>query len=177
MNTEIFKQAGAVSLQNNQVKNNFNEIFYARKQALSKIFVGNDRNTNHFKEIATIKGVNFLDDSQSTKPNMTWYSLTGINQSVIWIAGGNMLQQSLYSLQQVAKEKVRILINIGNSDLIRPFEGIVKTIISVENIYQAVEIAYNYASAGEAVLYSPACGNNNETKQNSRDYFLAINAI
>jgi UDP-N-acetylmuramoylalanine--D-glutamate ligase len=118
------------------------------------------RNVEHRLEpVARIKGVDFINDSKATNVNSAWYALESMEPGVIWIAGGVDKGNDYSQLQELVKEKVRLIICLGtdNRRIHDAFSKDVEMIVNTQSASEAVNIAYNLARKGETVLLSPAC--------------------
>lgn len=117
------------------------------------------RNAPHRMEpVATIDGVEFINDSKATNVDAAYYAL-GTYPAIIWIAGGKDKGNNYDVLKQYATERVKALVCLGkdNSKLINYFDGIIPSIEDTHSISDAVRTAHNLASKGDKVLLSPAC--------------------
>ena len=118
------------------------------------------KNAAHrLEEVATIKGIRFINDSKATNVDSVWYALDSMNAQVIWIAGGIDKGNEYAVLDDLVQRKVRSLVCLGtdNSKLHRAFERKIHQIIDTNNITDAVEKAFELAKEGDVVLLSPAC--------------------
>jgi UDP-N-acetylmuramoylalanine--D-glutamate ligase len=109
--------------------------------------------------VATIKGIDFINDSKATNVNSTWYALESMRKPVILIMGGVDKGNDYEMLKDLVAEKVKAIVCMGldNTKINEAFSDIVPLIVNTENTYDAVKTAYHFANKGEAVLLSPAC--------------------
>jgi UDP-N-acetylmuramoylalanine--D-glutamate ligase len=109
--------------------------------------------------VASIHGVDYINDSKATNVNSTWFALESMHKTVIWIAGGLDKGNDYLSLEPLVEAKVRAIICLGkdNRKLKSTFSDKVEHIIEVQTADDAVKAAYSLARRGEAVLLSPAC--------------------
>lgn len=118
------------------------------------------KNIEHRLEfVASIKGVDYINDSKATNVNSAWYALESMKKPVIWIAGGVDKGNDYESLIPLVKEKVRILICLGKNNIAlhQAFSKHVDLVINTTSAKEAVQVAYGMANKNEAVLLSPAC--------------------
>lgn len=118
------------------------------------------KNVEHRLEfVARVKGMDFINDSKATNVNAAWYALESMNKSVIWIAGGVDKGNDYELLKPLVKDKVRIIICLGenNLKLHKAFRKDVDMMINATSAKEAVDLAYGLGQNGEAVLLSPAC--------------------
>lgn len=109
--------------------------------------------------VASIHGIEFINDSKATNVNSTWYALESTNRKIVWIAGGIDKGNDYSLISDLVKDKVKMIICLGvNNDSIRKyFAGDVETIVETRSIEEAVKAGYHMAKRGETVLLSPAC--------------------
>jgi UDP-N-acetylmuramoylalanine--D-glutamate ligase len=106
-----------------------------------------------------VHGIEFINDSKATNVNSTWYALESIRKPIVWIAGGIDKGNDYTMLQPLVKEKVKAIVCLGkdNSRLHTAFEGMIKNMVDVFSMEEAVKSAYYLARNGDTVLLSPAC--------------------
>ncbi len=109
--------------------------------------------------VATINGVDYINDSKATNVDATYFALLSISQPVVWIAGGKDKGNDYSRLLPLVQQKVKAVICLGvdNEKLLRVFESLVPTIRETRTMQQAVTWAAELAQPGMAVLLSPAC--------------------
>ena len=109
--------------------------------------------------VATVRGVEFINDSKATNINSTWYALESMRQPTILILGGVDKGNDYSLIEDLVKEKVKAIVCLGidNSKIQKAFEDIVPTIIETESANEAVQKAFLLADKGDIVLLSPAC--------------------
>ena len=118
------------------------------------------KNIEHRLEyVATVKGVDYINDSKATNVNSAWYALESMKKPVIWIAGGIDKGNDYKSLEPLVKDKVRILICLGKNNIAlhQAFSKHVDMIINTTSAREAVRVANGMSYKNEAVLLSPAC--------------------
>ncbi|MBC8079554.1 MAG: UDP-N-acetylmuramoyl-L-alanine--D-glutamate ligase [Gorillibacterium sp.] len=110
--------------------------------------------------------VTFINGSKATNPAATIKDLEAFERSIVLIAGGLDRGMAYDDLTPYFRDKVRVLIALGETKekLCRVAEEagiqIVRMITETDPIYAmqgAVDLASNEALAGEVVLLSPAC--------------------
>jgi UDP-N-acetylmuramoylalanine--D-glutamate ligase len=118
------------------------------------------QNIEHRLEVvATIHGVEFINDSKATNINSTWYALESMTNPVVWIVGGVDKGNDYNILKDLVKQKVHAIVCLGkeNRKIISSFTGVVPTIIETSSAAEAVAKAYKLSNQGDTVLLSPAC--------------------
>ena len=114
---------------------------------------------HRMEPVATIKGVEFINDSKATNVNSTWYALESMEKPVVLILGGVDKGNDYAILKELVAEKVKAIVCMGtdNSKIHEAFTSVVPQIVNTENAKDAVEAAFHFAGKGDVVLLSPAC--------------------
>ena len=114
---------------------------------------------HRMEKIATIKGVDYINDSKATNVDAAYYALDAMQQTIVWIAGGQDKGNDYEVLKPLIKAKARVMICLGaeNSKLIENFGKLVEEVREADTAEKAVALAETLALPGEAVLLSPAC--------------------
>lgn len=118
------------------------------------------QNVEHRLEyVATIHGVEFINDSKATNVNSTWYALESIEGKIIWIVGGIDKGNDYNILKSMVKDKVKAIVCLGvdNQKIYKSFADVVQDIYETRSAEEAVKTAYSLANHGDTVLLSPAC--------------------
>lgn len=118
------------------------------------------QNVEHRLEfVATIRGVDYINDSKATNVNSAWYALESMDKPTIWVVGGVDKGNDYNMLKELVKSKVRIIVCLGvdNTRIHEAFGTDVDMIINTSSAQEAVHVASKMAKTGEAVLLSPAC--------------------
>ncbi|MCD6490431.1 MAG: UDP-N-acetylmuramoyl-L-alanine--D-glutamate ligase [Thermodesulfobacterium sp.] len=108
--------------------------------------------------IGEFGGIYFINDSKATNVDATLQALKSLPSSVILILGGIHKGASYSPLIPYIKEKVRILILMGESRFIiaEELNGFTETYMS-ETLHDATLLAIKCAKPGDIILLSPAC--------------------
>jgi UDP-N-acetylmuramoylalanine--D-glutamate ligase len=108
--------------------------------------------------VASIRGVEFINDSKATNLNSVWYALESMKKPVVLILGGVDKGNNYNEILELVKEKVKTIVCLGkdNSNIHQAFNGVVPIVESDDTI-EAVRLAYENAEPGDCVLLSPAC--------------------
>jgi UDP-N-acetylmuramoylalanine--D-glutamate ligase len=109
--------------------------------------------------VATIGGIDFINDSKATNVNSTWYALEGMEKPVVLILGGVDKGNDYRILNDLVKEKVHAIVCLGvsNERIHKAFGDIVPEMIDASSAADAVGKSYQLAHKGDVVLLSPAC--------------------
>ncbi len=118
------------------------------------------QNVEHrLERVATVNGVEFINDSKATNVNSTWYALESMSKPVIWVAGGTDKGNDYKALRDLVKEKVKAIVCLGvdNEKIHQAFGDIVENIVDTNSADACVNAGYAIAEQGDVVLLSPAC--------------------
>src|SRR5688572_4994587 len=118
------------------------------------------KNAPHrLESVATIKGVEFVNDSKATNVDSVVYGLGSYEKSLIWIAGGVDKGNDYNIIKDEVKKKVKVLICLGkdNTKLRKAFGDVLEHIYETQSVTELVHKALEVAQAGDVVLLSPAC--------------------
>jgi UDP-N-acetylmuramoylalanine--D-glutamate ligase len=114
---------------------------------------------HRLEHVATINGIDFINDSKATNINSVWYALESQNKPVIWIAGGVDKGNNYDEIMELVKAKVKAIVCLGtdNTKLLEAFSGVVDRIVETRSAKDAVAVAHSLGKKGDVVLLSPAC--------------------
>jgi UDP-N-acetylmuramoylalanine--D-glutamate ligase len=118
------------------------------------------KNAPHrLESVATINGVEFVNDSKATNVDSVVYGLGSYTGPLIWIAGGIDKGNDYSLIAEEVRRKVRVLICLGkeNEKLRRAFDTIVSEIYETQSVIELVQLALRVSKPGDVVLLSPAC--------------------
>ncbi len=109
--------------------------------------------------VATVRGVEFINDSKATNVNSTWFALESMEKPTILILGGVDKGNDYSLITDLVKEKVKAIICLGtdNRKIHEAFGNIVSPIVNTGSALEAVHAAFLFAEKGDVVLLSPAC--------------------
>ena len=109
--------------------------------------------------VATVRNVQYVNDSKATNVNSCWYALQSMKTPVVLIIGGTDKGNDYSEIEKLVMEKARALIFMGldNKPLHAFFDGKIQTIADVESMEDALKAAYRLAKPGDTVLLSPCC--------------------
>lgn len=114
---------------------------------------------HRMEKVATVKGIDFINDSKATNVNSAWFALESMDKPVTLILGGVDKGNDYDLIKEMVAEKVKAIVCLGidNEKIHEAFEGIVSTIIDTTSASEAVKAAYEISEKGDVVLLSPAC--------------------
>jgi UDP-N-acetylmuramoylalanine--D-glutamate ligase len=114
---------------------------------------------HRMEHVATIRSVEFINDSKATNVNSTWYALESMTKPTILIMGGVDKGNDYSLISELVREKVKAIICLGteNRKIHEAFGNLVSTIANSSSAVEAVQTAFHFANKGDVVLLSPAC--------------------
>ena len=114
---------------------------------------------HRMEHVATVRGVEFINDSKATNVNSTWYALESMTKPTILILGGVDKGNDYSLIAELVKEKVKAIICLGtdNVKIHEAFGNIVSQIVDTNNTEGAVQGAFHFSGKGDVVLLSPSC--------------------
>ncbi|MEP6594975.1 MAG: UDP-N-acetylmuramoyl-L-alanine--D-glutamate ligase [Ginsengibacter sp.] len=159
MNVEDFAIKGKHNQYNTMAAGLAAFIMDIRKEKI-RVAVQTFTSLEHRMEpVATIRGVEFINDSKATNVNSTWYALESMTKPVILILGGIDKGNDYSFIKDLVKEKVKAIVCMGvdNRKIHEAFGNQVELIVNTNNAKDAVQSAFHFADKGDVVLLSPAC--------------------
>lgn len=114
---------------------------------------------HRLEKVASVRGVNFINDSKATNVNSCWYALKSMKTKVILILGGKDKGNDYSEIEDLVRSKAKAVVCLGadNSKLHAFFDAKVAVIEDTNSMEDAVKKAYSLASEGDTVLLSPCC--------------------
>ena len=130
-----------------------------RKEKIRESFTSFEGLEHRLEFVATVRGVEFINDSKATNVNSVWFALESMKKPTILILGGQDKGNDYSEIAELVREKVKAIICMGidNTPIVNFFKGIVADITETQTAKDAVLAAYAHAETGDAVLLSPAC--------------------
>ena len=134
-------------------------VFEVKDSVIRQSLIDFENIEHRLEYVLKVHGIDFINDSKATNVNASWYALESMNKDVVWIAGGVDKGNDYHQLVEMAKEKVKAIICLGqnNEKIIGAFKSVVDTIVQASSMQEAVNLSYDLANNGDAVLLSPAC--------------------
>jgi UDP-N-acetylmuramoylalanine--D-glutamate ligase len=113
---------------------------------------------HRMEPVATVRGVEFINDSKATNVNSTWFALESMTKPTVLILGGIDKGNDYSLIMDLVKEKVKAIVCLGtdNSKIHDAFDKEVK-VVDTASADDAVHAAFHLATIGDVVLLSPAC--------------------
>jgi UDP-N-acetylmuramoylalanine--D-glutamate ligase len=108
--------------------------------------------------IRELDGVKYINDSKGTNVGAVIKSIESFDVPVILIAGGRDKAGDFIALKNLAGEKVKVVVLIGEAavKIEHALRDVTKTVMAGD-LKEAVKIARASAKEGDVVLLSPAC--------------------
>jgi UDP-N-acetylmuramoylalanine--D-glutamate ligase len=130
-----------------------------RKEKLRESFTRFKGLAHRLEYVATIRGVDFINDSKATNVNSVWFALESMDKPTILILGGQDKGNDYTEIIELVKHKVKAIVCLGvnNQPIHDAFDSVVDTIIETGSATEAVHAAYACAENGDVVLLAPAC--------------------
>ena len=130
-------------------------LVQARQQHLS----GQQGGPHSLEHVATVNGVDYINDSRSTSLDTTLQAMSDLNRPVVWISGTLPAEIGQWHIPEFLRERVVALVLFGKPgglgiEALKPFT---EHMYTAEELRTAVFVARELAREGEAVLFSPAC--------------------
>lgn len=109
--------------------------------------------------VATVRGVDFINDSKATNVNSLWFALESMENPVVLIMGGVDKGNDYSAIRDLVKEKVKAIICLGvdNAPIQEALSNDTPVMVDTRSMKDAVEAAFHHAAKGDVVLLSPAC--------------------
>jgi UDP-N-acetylmuramoylalanine--D-glutamate ligase len=103
---------------------------------------------HRMETVATIKGVEFINDSKATNTNSTWFALESMTKPTILILGGVDKGNDYSFLKDLVKEKVKAIVCMGidNRKIHEAFGNDVGLMVNTNNAKDAVQAAFHFAN-------------------------------
>ncbi len=114
---------------------------------------------HRMEPVATVRGVEFINDSKATNVNSTWYALESMTKPTILILGGVDKGNDYSLIADLVKNKVKAIICLGtdNRKIHEAFGNMISPIVNTGSALEAVHAAFHFSEKGDVVLLSPAC--------------------
>jgi UDP-N-acetylmuramoylalanine--D-glutamate ligase len=159
MNVEDFAVKGKHNQYNTMAAGISSAVMGIRKEKIRDAIQTFEGLEHRMFSVATVRGVEFINDSKATNVNSTWYALESMTKPVILILGGVDKGNDYSFIKDLVREKVKAIVCLGvdNSKIHEALGNDVQLMINTESAKEAVEAAFHFADKGDVVLLSPAC--------------------
>lgn len=128
------------------------------KELCLKVFADFKGIEHRLEQVTEINNILFINDSKSTTADSARWAIKNITRPIVMIAGGKDKGVDYSSIIDLARNKVREIILIGQAkDKIRMALGGSLPTEEAKSLEEAVNMAFNKARSGDCVLFSPMC--------------------
>ena len=150
---------GKHNLYNSMAAGIATRILDLRKEVIRESLSDFQNVEHRLETVASVHGIEFINDSKATNVNSTWYALESLSRPVVWILGGVDKGNDYAELMALVEEKVKAIICLGkdNQKIIDAFKDKIQIIEESNSAEDAVRKAYEIGVKGDVVLLSPAC--------------------
>ena len=114
---------------------------------------------HRLEKVATVRGVNYVNDSKATNVDACWYALDSMKTKVVLIVGGKDKGNDYTPIKPLIREKCSAIVYLGadNQKLHDNFDELGIPVRDTHSMKDCVEACYELAQPGETVLLSPCC--------------------
>ncbi|MDD3430958.1 MAG: UDP-N-acetylmuramoyl-L-alanine--D-glutamate ligase [Bacteroidales bacterium] len=159
MEQEALALQGTHNLYNTMASAISANIAHIRKEEI-RLALSSFQGVEHrLEKVASVAGVEYINDSKATNVNSCWYALESVKTPVVLILGGTDKGNDYSEIEALVRQKVKAIVCLGvdNTKLHEFFEGKVNEIRDARSMKEAVNLAGSLASKGDTVLLSPCC--------------------
>lgn len=130
-----------------------------RKEKIRESFSSFEGLEHRLELVATVRGVEFINDSKATNVNSVWFALESMKKPTVLILGGVDKGNDYSEIMDLVQEKVKSIVCMGidNSPIHKAFDHLNIQIIDTESMNDAVHASFSQADKGDVVLLAPAC--------------------
>lgn len=108
--------------------------------------------------IASIGGIDFINDSKATNLNSVWFALESMKKTTVLILGGVDKGNDYNEILDLVNQKVKAIVALGkDTKIIQDFFRKYVPVLEADSMAEAVKLSYELGSKGDCVLLSPAC--------------------
>lgn len=159
MSVEDFALKGKHNMYNSMAASLAAVALGVKKESVRTAMCTMESLAHRMQHVATIGGIDFINDSKATNVNSTWYALESMDKPVVLILGGVDKGNDYRILEELVREKVHAIICLGidNKKIHDFFKETVDVIVDTTSAEEAATAGYRLANKGDVVLLSPAC--------------------
>lgn len=130
-----------------------------RKEKIRESFTTFEGLEHRLEFVASVRGVDFINDSKATNMNSVWFALESMKAPTVLILGGQDKGNDYNEIRELVKDKVKAIVCLGadNSPIHAAFDADVDIIVDTTTAEDAVNASYKLATNGDTVLLSPGC--------------------
>lgn len=114
---------------------------------------------HRLEKVATVGGVQYINDSKATNVDACWYALESMKTPTILIIGGKDKGNDYNAIKELVKKKCCGLVYLGadNTKLHDFFDELGFPVRDTHSMKECIKACYDMAKPGETVLLSPCC--------------------
>lgn len=130
-----------------------------RKEKIRESFTTFEGLEHRLEFVASVRGIEFINDSKGTNLNSVWFALESMKRPTILILGGQDKGNDYNEIMELVKDKVKAIVCLGidNAPIHAAFDGVIADVVDTGSAEEAVKTAYDLAVNGDTVLLSPGC--------------------
>ena len=149
-----------------------NQLLQVRNQHIRDIMSDYFHVACRMELVATVYGIDFINDAKADNLNAAWYSLESVTKPIIWIVNSMKTGEGFEKIARLLRKKVKAVILLDHTDnLPSIFSNYIERVYKARNIEHAVELAYTVGVQGDAVLFSPAAAEYDEDYKQKGELF------
>lgn len=135
------------------------QIAGIRKEKIRASFSTFEGLNHRLEPVASVRGVQFVNDSKATNVNSVWFALESMKSPTVLILGGQDKGNDYSELSELVREKVKAIVCLGlnNEAIHAAFSNDTAIIQDALSAEEAVQKAFKLSEPGDTVLLSPAC--------------------
>ena len=88
-------------------------LLNVKKEAIRKALSDFESVEHRLERVASVRGVQFINDSKATNVNSCWYALESMKTPVVLILGGKDKGNDYTEIEQLVRDKVKALVFLG----------------------------------------------------------------
>ena len=114
---------------------------------------------HRLEPVATIDGVEWINDSKATNVDSCWYALESMTRPTVLILGGKDKGNDYSEILPLVKAKVKAIVAMGkdNAKIVDFFTAAGISVTDTHSIGDAIAACRALAGEGDTVLLSPCC--------------------
>ena len=138
---------------------------------------------HRLEPVATVDGVEWVNDSKATNVNSCWYALEAMKRPTVLILGGKDKGNDYTEILPLVREKVKAIVAMGkdNAKIVEFFTKNTEVpVTDTHSLDEAVDACRTIAADGDTVLLSPCCASFDLFKSyedRGRRFKAAVNAL
>ena len=159
MEQEALSLTGRHNIYNSLAAGSAGDIAGIKKEVIRQSLSDFPGVEHRLEKVATVRGVNYVNDSKATNVDACWYALDSMKTKVVLIVGGKDKGNDYTPIKPLIREKCSAIVYLGadNQKLHDNFDELGIPVRDTHSMKDCVEACYELAQPGETVLLSPCC--------------------